>query len=390
MTNIKIEWKPIPELLALDTGDTWHDWPVLSSIPGSRQAVVEIPNNPASDDGLEAYVDALLWPFRGEWVDWRVENQYGILGFPDVGVQSDIMAVGDTFPLHGLTDDVYKRGKFGAGATIAVVDTGCDATHIAFQGINISGDLRDGHGHGTHCASTAASKWGIASQARLLIYKALEDNGWGSESAIANAIRAAAEAGAQVISLSLGGSGSQVMDDACTYAKTLGSIVVVAAGNSGSAPIGSPARAADLIVMAHDRSRTWASFTQGRGWSNPNRVGANGVGVQAAAAGTGSNAASMSGTSMSTPHVAGKAALLRASGKSRNETLSYLLSHGSNPPDGPGSVIMAPDFGQVVTPPPPPPTETDAQAIRRILGHVTGVSVHFSKGAWWNMDVSPP
>ena len=65
--------------------------------------------------------------------------------------------------------------------------------------------------------------------------------------------------------------------------------------------------------------------------------------------------------------------------------------------DGPGVTMMAPDFGSLPAPPPtdplppkPPTKETDEQALRRILGHVTGVSVHFSKGVSWNMDIPAP
>lgn len=371
--NVKIEFRALPELLALDIGDTWHEYEVVSSIPGSRQAIIALPAEDVNEAGV------LLRVYANEWSDWRPEHEnYQVLGFPDVGALSGVLSVGDTFPLHGLTLDVLSRGKRGEGAVLAVCDTGVDSQHSFFQGVLVTGDLNDGHGHGTHCASTAGGSKGIASKAHILSFKVLSDSGSGSEASVANGIRAAAEAGADVISLSLGGGSSQVIDDACTYAKTLGSLVIVAAGNTPNAPIGSPARAADVIVLACDRSDQPASFTSGRNWSNANRTYGNGVSIEAAAANTLNGTAVMSGTSMATPHLAGLAALLRASGMSRTDALAYLFNHRTMPPESPGKTFMLVDFGGVI----PPPTPSQPYVVYNKIG--------FSDGTEWFLAIQPP
>ncbi|MFG3532806.1 S8 family serine peptidase [Streptomyces sp. NPDC047917] len=238
--------------------------------------------------------------------------------------------------------EAWQAGYDGHGATVAVLDTGVDATHPDLAGK--LGEVRnftdgpsanDGHGHGTHVASTVAgsgaasggSRKGVAPGARLLIGKVLDDAGSGSYSAIMGGMDWAAHSGADIVSMSLGGDAtdgtdilSLVLDD---LSKETGTLFVVAAGNTGSDySVGSPGAAASaLTVGAVDRDDELAPFS-----SRGPRVGDNGakpdltapgVGIVAArAAGTSMgdpvDAAytTASGTSMATPHVAGAAAIL--------------------------------------------------------------------------------
>lgn len=371
----------------------WHGFRVSASIAGSPHALIEFPedwdrervmqfmNRPEIAAELAANPDG-----------WRFEHlNYQALGWPVPSLpRLALFQPGDTFSLHGLSAEVLGRGNAGAGVIIGCCDTGVDSKHNAFQGVTVqgSGKDRDTHGHGTHTASTCGSMIGIAPKAIIHAGLALPQNGSGSEQDIFNAVREAVDAGAKVINLSLGGPPSSVMDSACDYARQKGAVVCVAAGNSGGAAIGSPARAADLIVMAHDRNFNWASFTDGRNWTNPNRVGFNGVSIRAAQANSVSGLIEYSGTSMASPHAAGFIALLRAAGMTAQQSIEYILSHRAAPPDSAGADRFAPDFGTPpnqpgpVDPPEelPPPGWTEERMIRYFLGRVkkVGLAIDFT------------
>jgi subtilisin family serine protease len=102
--------------------------------------------------------------------------------------------------------------------------------------------------HGSHVAGTAAAVAnnalgvaGVAPQAQIMGVRVLDAEGGGPSSAIANGIAFAANAGAGVINLSLGGpagGGDQAMSDAITLAETRGAVVVAAAGNGGDDGVG--------------------------------------------------------------------------------------------------------------------------------------------------------
>ena len=207
-----------------------------------------------------------------------------------------------------------KSMATGRGVKIAVGDTGytkhVDGPEPIASRSFINGQTtRDGNGHGTHCAGTALGRNGIgvAPGADLIVFKCLSDAGSGSSSGIAAGIRWAADQGADVISLSLGGGSSYTpTNQAIDYAFSKGCVVNSAAGNSGfngsTNTIGWPAKYnGSLCCGAYRSDGQIASFSSGGrelDWACPGQdiisFSTNGSGYR-----------SMSGTSMATPFGSG-------------------------------------------------------------------------------------
>ena len=219
-------------------------------------------------------------------------------------------------------------GASGAGTVVAVVDTGVDLDHREFQGRIVGGYdfvgndsvADDGHGHGTHVAGIIAAAndgrgvTGAAYSASIMPIRVLDDSGSGSTTDVVAGIRFAADNGADVINLSLGGGGSsRAMADAVQYASDLGSVVVMAAGNSGGSSPEYPAAYAlnyGLAVGAVDQNGDLASFSNRSGDIVLDYVTAPGVNIYSSI--PGNRYASYSGTSMATPVVSAAAAKLSA------------------------------------------------------------------------------
>ncbi|WP_394621585.1 S8 family serine peptidase [Lentzea sp. JNUCC 0626] len=224
----------------------------------------------------------------------------------------------------------HQKGITGKGIKVAIVDTGVDEKHpdlagqqIAEKNFTTDPDNTDNVGHGTHVGATVASKdakfGGVAPGAQLLDAKVCVEFGC-QESWILDGMRWAAEQGAQVVNMSLGGGDTPDVDPLEQAVNDLtaqyGTLFVIAAGNSGSpGSVSSPSTAeAALSVGAVDRDDKIAPFSSkgprvGDSGLKP-EVTAPGVDIVAAKAGT-SDRFAASGTSMATPHVAGAAALLR-------------------------------------------------------------------------------
>jgi len=274
----------------------------------------------------------------------------------------------------------------GSGVTVAVLDTGIDSGHEAFQGTTIiekdfTGEGNgDPHGHGTHCAGTVFGKSvgglriGVAPGVdRALIGKVLSSRGRGSTEEIVQAVQWALSEGANVISMSLGIDFPGVVDRIeaggvprkaavsmgleayraninvfgrlAAFARSRGSIfqasiIVAATGNESDRPnfevaVAPPAAADDIFAVGavgpSPNGLTVARFSNTKA-----DICAPGVGIRSAA--TGGGIRSLSGTSMATPHVAGVAALwaaklLQTSGRIDTTALAArLIGSGSYAP----------------------------------------------------------
>lgn len=212
--------------------------------------------------------------------------------------------------------------------TVAVVDTGVDLDHsflknrITSNGFDIvDGDnvADDGNGHGTHVAGIIADCTdGL--NVKILPVRVLNNKGVGYSSTIAQGIRQAANSGADVINLSLGGDKSNYIDSAVEYAVKKGIVVCAASGNGDEKnnPVDttniSPANCSEAIVVgAIDNTGKIASFSN---YGSSVDVVAPGVDIYSAY--KNGSYAKLSGTSMATPHIAATAAMFRLS----NENLS--------------------------------------------------------------------
>lgn len=208
---------------------------------------------------------------------------------------------------------------------LAVLDTGIEESHpdlfgkvTASYNFTNSPTLSDIFGHGTHVAGIAAAATnngigvaGAGYNTSILNGKVLGDDGSGYYSWVANGIVWAADQGAQVINMSLGGgSPSITLEDAVNYAWSKGSVVVAAAGNAGNSSPQYPGYYQNAIAVgATDNNDIKASFSTYGNWVD---VAAPGVGIYSTY--KGGSYGSLSGTSMATPFAAGTSALIWAKG----------------------------------------------------------------------------
>jgi len=205
---------------------------------------------------------------------------------------------------------------------VAVIDTGIDYNHpdlaanyvaLGNDWVNMDPDPMDDHGHGTHCAGIVAAELnngiGIAgvAQVKIMAEKGLNAGGSGTADDLASAIIHAVDQGADILSNSWGGPGqSSLLYDAVKYAYDDGALIVAAAGNSATSIKLYPAAYDEVVaVTATDQVDDPAVFTSFGDWVE---VAAPGVDIYSTVWDNGY--AYMSGTSMSTPHVSGTAALV--------------------------------------------------------------------------------
>ncbi|WP_328996325.1 S8 family serine peptidase [Kribbella sp. NBC_01245] len=236
----------------------------------------------------------------------------------------------------------WQAGLTGAGVKVAVLDGGYDPGHADLKGVvkgekdftGSSSGIKDTDGHGTHVASTVAGRGtasggkytGVAKGADLLVGRVC-DGGWCSFDDIIAGMQWAADSGARVINMSLGGGASDGTDPISQEVNRLtaasGALFVIAAGNDGpngqvSSPAAADAALAVASVTKQDELSEFSSVGPRVGdYAMKPDVAAPGSDIIAARAeGTledyavDENYAKISGTSMATPHVAGAAAIL--------------------------------------------------------------------------------
>ncbi len=254
--------------------------------------------------------------------------------------------------LHNINAEQAWASNRGAGVTVAIIDTGVSRVTdlektefvAGYDFVNHRVVADDDNGHGTHVAGTVAQSTnngygvaGMAYEAKIMPLKVLSASGGGTIADIAESIKFAADNGADVINMSLGGGGeSSLMKEAIDYAYNKGVVIIAAAGNENQNSASYPARYNHVVgVAAFDAKGEKAEFSN------------YGAGVDIAAPGGGhgskvwqetinpdggpSQIIGLQGTSMAAPHVAGVAALIKSAGIKDPEAVFQVLQKSVRP-----------------------------------------------------------
>ncbi|MFD2169705.1 S8 family peptidase [Tumebacillus lipolyticus] len=232
---------------------------------------------------------------------------------------------------------------------IAIIDTGVDLSHPdlsakiipGYDFVNGDSVAQDDHGHGTHCAGIAAASTnnstngaGVDWQARIMPIKVLNSAGSGYTSDIINGVNWAVANGANIISMSLGGTGSSAaFQTAINNAWANNVVIVAAAGNAGNTVKNYPGAYNNVVAVGStDSADNRSSFSTYGSWVH---VAAPGTSINSTRLGGGMTV--MSGTSMATPIVAGVAGLVRAKNPSlSNAGIVSKIFSGADPIGVPG------------------------------------------------------
>jgi len=297
----------------------------LRSTRNEVSVIVENPSGPPTVTKLRADTPAEAAQLAAD-----LDDQPGVTAAPTTGLRAfeapnpEPLAPSQwNLSMVGATD-AWATSQ-GAGVIVAVIDSGVDATHPDLAGrvlgeIDMLPDVPptpELYGHGTRVASLIVGSLngvgmaGVAPQATILPVSALDPAGYGDSSTVAAGIIAAADAGARVIDLSLGGPDEDpVLDRACAYAFAKGAVVVAAGGNSylTGNEVQYPAASPNVLAVASvDQTGNPSGFSN----TGPHiDVAAPGQAVLAAVPGAGYT--EESGTSFAAPHVAAVLALVMA------------------------------------------------------------------------------
>jgi subtilisin family serine protease len=251
-------------------------------------------------------------------------------------------------PLSGT----YTYNWTGSGVRAYVIDTGIRTSHTQFGGraSNVfdafGGNGQDCNGHGTHVSGTiGGSTYGVAKSSLLRGVRVLDCNGSGSNSGVIAGVDWVTNnhINPAVANMSLGGGISSALDTAVNNLANSGVPIAVAAGNSNADACNtSPARAANAITVgATTTSDARASFSN---FGVCLDIFAPGSGILSSWFSSDTATATLSGTSMASPHVAGAAALYKqfSPGASaatvrnalvNNSTTNHITNAGSGSPN---------------------------------------------------------
>ncbi len=265
----------------------------------------------------------------------------------------------DVVPAHGVDLVWLDTGYTGAGVTMAIIDTGIDANHSGLDDLdddNSTNDTKviafydavnnpgarngteifpyDDNGHGTHCAGITAGTGaptfqhvGVAPHANLVGVKVLSGSGSGSFAQVMAGMEWTVEKrhefNIRAASMSLGGPGpiewtsaeEESVNRMANEMMRAGVALFIAAGNSaGSATIGTPGSAEDVITVGALDKDTAIAVYSSQGPTEEGRIKPNlafvGSSVNAPDANTGDGYVALSGTSMATPGAAGVGVLM--------------------------------------------------------------------------------
>jgi serine protease len=306
--------------------------------------------DPAREDAL---IDAMSR-------DPRVEHVEPMAVYRETFVPNDPLYASKQWHLKRVGAERAWSYTCGQGVTVAVVDTGiaCFDKGPFSRGTDLAGtrceggwnfvtDTReayDDQGHGTHVAGTIAQTTdngvgaaGLAFCASLMPVKVLNKQGFGSVANVAEGIRFAADQGAQIINLSLGGPiKSAILKDAVDHALSAGVVIVAAAGNSGK-KVGWPAAYPGVVAVSATDDTDKIAWFSSRGPELA--IAAPGVGVTQQTVCNGGRDkceifGTFNGTSMASPHVAGVAAMIESLGVTRADAVREALYETARAPAG--------------------------------------------------------
>jgi subtilisin family serine protease len=223
----------------------------------------------------------------------------------------------DRIDQRDMSDGIYHYEQTGAGVNVYVIDTGIRASHIEFGGRAsaafdaLGGDGQDCNGHGTHVAGTiGGATYGVAKGVNLFGVRVVDCQGYATYSNMIAGVNwvTANHAGPSIANMSLAVPPSAALDLAVTNSINSGVTYVVAAGNSNANACNySPARVpAAYTVGATDASDQRASFSN---FGTCVDLFAPGQNIRSTWNTSDTAVASLDGTSMAAPHVAGIAAL---------------------------------------------------------------------------------
>lgn len=293
----------------------------------------------------------------------NLKNQIGARGFDlyddpvrkplhieeSIQVHRDLQSSSQSTP-YGIdmvnAPSVWEQfGARGSGVKVCVLDTGLAAGHSDLTSSKLSGYSgneavtpwdRDQSGHGTHVTGTIAAAdnsrgvVGVAPDVEVYTVRVFDNRGFFFGSDVVAAAEACRDAGVDIISMSLGGP-SYDQDELEIFEELYeqGIISIAASGNSGDTDYSFPASYEVVIsVAAVNSNRNVASFS-----TRNNRVDVAAPGVNIRSTWNNGRYASISGTSMATPHVSGVIALMRSykPSASPDEIVNALIATAENP-----------------------------------------------------------